>query len=445
VADLLDGGQLDQRQALDTIRSETSMLATLVEDMQTAGAVERTDFTTQVQLVPLNVLLTDATAFAATLPGDHPLAIALETYARVVADPERISQVLRNLLSNAAKYAPPGTPIEVRAVRRGEYVRIEVADQGFGIHPDDMPCIFEKFGRGRDQGGRKVAGAGLGLYLSRRIVQAHGSELTVESTPGVGSVFGFDLPVAPSARGEPARDRPPICVLIVDDHMSFRQPLSMLLEQEPDVSVVGQAGTLAEARRMLEGVDVALVDLDLPDGSGIELIEDLSAVRARTMILTASKDRREIAQAIEAGATAVVHKSAHVEEIKHALQQVARGASLVQRKDIIDLLHGVRREREREREAQAALAQLTPREREVLQALSEGLSDKEIAQQLYVSPATARTHVVRTLGKLGVHSRLQAVVFAASHGAIQIRELSEATREQPLLAARTPGARARGR
>jgi RNA polymerase sigma factor (sigma-70 family) len=337
-----------------------------------------------------------------------------------------MGQVLRNLLSNAAKYAPPGTPIELRAVRRGEHVRIEVADHGFGIHPDDMPRIFEKFGRGRDRGGRKVAGAGLGLYLSRRIVQAHGSDLTVESTPGVGSVFGFDLPVAPSASGEPAGDRAPIRVLIVDDHTSFRQPLSMLLEQEPQISVVGQAGTLAEARQMLEGVDVALVDLDLPDGSGIDLIEELCAARSRTVILTASKDRRDIAQAIEAGATAVMHKSAHIEEIKQAVQQVARGASLVQGKDIVELLHAVRRERERERKVQAVLAQLTPREREVLQALSEGLSDKEIAQQLYVSPATARTHVVRTLGKLGVHSRLQAVVFAASHGAVQIREPNQA-------------------
>jgi RNA polymerase sigma factor (sigma-70 family) len=274
-----------------------------------------------------------------------------------------------------------------------------------------------------------VPGAGLGLYLSRRIVQTHGSELTVESRPGVGSVFGFDLPLAPSTSGEPAEDRAPIRVLIVDDHTSFRQPLSMLLEQEPQISVVGQAGTLAEARQMLEGVDVALLDLDLPDGSGIDLIDDLAAAHARTVILTASKDRREIAQAIEAGATAVVHKSAPVAEITQAVQQVARGASLIQHQDVVELLHGVRRDRERERQAQAALAQLTPRERDVLQALSEGLSDKEIAQQLYVSLATARTHVARTLAKLGVHSRLQAVVFAASHGALQIREPSQAARD----------------
>ena len=72
---------------------------------------------------------------------------------------------------------------------------IAVADQGSGIHPADMARIFEKFGRGRDQVERKVAGAGLGLYLSERVIRAHGSELTVDSTPGSGSVFGFDLQV----------------------------------------------------------------------------------------------------------------------------------------------------------------------------------------------------------------------------------------------------------
>ena len=71
-----------------------------------------------------------------------------------------------------------------------------MVDHGFGIDPDDLPHIFEKFGRGRDQRTRKVTGVGLGLYLSRRIVQAHGTELTVHSTPGAGSAFGFDLEVA---------------------------------------------------------------------------------------------------------------------------------------------------------------------------------------------------------------------------------------------------------
>ena len=84
---------------------------------------------------------------------------------------------------------------EIRASREGGWIRIEVADRGPGIHPNDLTRIFEKFGRGRDEQGRKVSGVGLGLYLSRRIVRSHGSELRVRTQPGAGSVFGFDLEV----------------------------------------------------------------------------------------------------------------------------------------------------------------------------------------------------------------------------------------------------------
>jgi signal transduction histidine kinase len=112
---------------------------------------------------------------------------------RVVADAERIGQVLRNLLDNAVKYSSEGMPIELRASRRRGRVLIEVVDSGPGIHPEDLTLIFEKFGRARDRTGRKIAGAGLGLYLSRRIVQSHGSTLTVRSKLGEGSVFGFEL------------------------------------------------------------------------------------------------------------------------------------------------------------------------------------------------------------------------------------------------------------
>ncbi len=103
--------------------------------------------------------------------------------------------MLRNLLTNAVKYSPGGTSIELRAVpdEAAGRVRIEVIDHGPGIHPDDMERIFEKFGRGRDPEGRKVAGLGLGLYISRRILRAHGSDLTVKAAPSGGSVFSFDL------------------------------------------------------------------------------------------------------------------------------------------------------------------------------------------------------------------------------------------------------------
>ena len=100
---------------------------------------------------------------------------------------------MRNLLTNAAKHTPAGTPIELRARCIGTAVRFEVTDRGPGIHPDELERVFEKFGRGRDAQGRKVPGVGLGLYLSRRIVRAHGGELTVSSAVGEGTVFAFEL------------------------------------------------------------------------------------------------------------------------------------------------------------------------------------------------------------------------------------------------------------
>ena len=174
-------------------------LNTLVADVRSAAAVEQEDFRVEPRPLPLATLLEDAEAYASTLPSDHPVKVTLndglDTHERVLADPKRVGQVLRNLLSNAAKYSPEGALIELRAARSGRrHIRVEVADHGEGIHPDDVTRIFEKFGRGRNgKGEAKVAGVGLGLYLSRRIAQAHGGELTVVTKHGEGSTFGFEL------------------------------------------------------------------------------------------------------------------------------------------------------------------------------------------------------------------------------------------------------------
>jgi signal transduction histidine kinase len=178
---------------------ELDALTTLVRDVRAVAAVEREDFGIKTRPLPLEELLTDAEVYASTLPGHHPVEVMvrgdLRAGEQVLADPERIGQVLRNLLSNAAKYSPKGTPIELRVIGKEGRVRVEIADQGRGIHPDDVPRIFEKFGRGNDREKHKTPGVGLGLYLSQRIVRRHGSELTVQTRVGEGSVFGFELRV----------------------------------------------------------------------------------------------------------------------------------------------------------------------------------------------------------------------------------------------------------
>jgi signal transduction histidine kinase len=198
-ADMLAAGKLSpdaQAQMVSAIQAEANVLNALLADVQSAVRVERADFAVHLRPVPLSVLLADAAAYTKTLPGRHPLTTMLANDALVMADPERIGQVLHNLLSNAAKYSPADAPINLRAQLDQGRLRIEVADTGCGIHPDDLRRIFEKYERGRDCTGRKAAGAGLGLYLSRRIVEAHGSQLTVASTLGAGAAFSFTLELA---------------------------------------------------------------------------------------------------------------------------------------------------------------------------------------------------------------------------------------------------------
>lgn len=217
-----------------------------------------------------------------------------------------------------------------------------------------------------------------------------------------------------------------IRVMLVDDHVSFRQPLAFMLGWEPDISIVAQAGSLAEARDLLleadSPVDVAIVDLDLPDGIGLGVMDVLRDVHphAVVLILSAHSDEGRRARAIDAGAASVMHKSSPVEEILDAIRRLWQGDHLLSQGEVLEALRLVRRERERDHETRLKIEKLTPKEREVLQALAEGLSDKGIAERLYVGVGTIRTHVRSILAKLEVQSRLQALVFAVRHGLVEM-------------------------
>jgi DNA-binding NarL/FixJ family response regulator len=214
-------------------------------------------------------------------------------------------------------------------------------------------------------------------------------------------------------------------LLLVEDHASFRQTLALVFDQEPDFEVVAQAGTVAEARLVMADreTDLAVLDLSLPDGEGVELIEDLREANPHfaALVLTASLDRAEHARAVEAGAAGVLHKSADVDEILDSTRRLAAGETLLSPEELVELLRLAGQSREEEREARVSIEQLTRREREVLLALSEGLSNTQIAERLHMSVDTERTHMMNILNKLGVHSRLQALLFAARHGLVELR------------------------
>jgi signal transduction histidine kinase len=188
---------MERQEALEAISSEARVLSALVQDVQAAGEVERSDFSVHLRPYDMPALLAGLARFGNAQRGRHPTTVTVDGAWRVLADENRLGQVLHNLVGNAAKYSPPGAPIDVRATRMLDSVRIEVTDHGYGIRPEDMARIFEKFARGKDELGRQIPGAGLGLYVARHILLAHGADLSVQSIPGKGSTFSFDLELVP--------------------------------------------------------------------------------------------------------------------------------------------------------------------------------------------------------------------------------------------------------
>jgi signal transduction histidine kinase len=180
------------------IQSEARLVQLLVADVRGSAEVERDDFEVRLQAVSVDSLLDEAEAYVRSRDGSHPFHMERlhgdrSSDIQVLADPLRIGQVLRNLLGNALRHTPPGTPITLSTSLSDDRVKFVVADQGAGIDADDQVRIFEKFGRGTETVERNVRGQGLGLYLSRRIVLAHGCDLRVDSVPGEYTRFWFTL------------------------------------------------------------------------------------------------------------------------------------------------------------------------------------------------------------------------------------------------------------
>lgn len=218
--------------------------------------------------------------------------------------------------------------------------------------------------------------------------------------------------------------------MLVDDHDSFRQTLAFMLEREADFSVISQADSVAAARPALEELleggnepDVLVVDLDLTDGTGTEVIQTLRGRKSRTLplVLSGFSEQDRLAWAVDAGAAGVMHKSSSLPEIMEAIRRLRAGEQLVSQTEVLEAVRLVGRERVEKREAERLSDLLTTREVEILQALAEGLGDRDISGRLGIGVGTVRTHMSSVLTKLEADSRLQALVMAVRHGLVQIR------------------------
>jgi signal transduction histidine kinase len=186
--------QPEQRQAfLALIGDETTRLASLVSDVLDTSRIDAGTFSYRFGEVDVAALVQESVAMASITQDEVPITTDIPATTPVVrGDAQRLRQVLGNLIDNAVKYSPAGAPVEVRVSRRNGSVTVSVRDEGSGIAADDQGLIFEKFGR--VSGGNTKPGTGLGLYIARSIVEAHGGSLAVASARGRGATFTVTLP-----------------------------------------------------------------------------------------------------------------------------------------------------------------------------------------------------------------------------------------------------------
>jgi two-component system response regulator DevR len=207
--------------------------------------------------------------------------------------------------------------------------------------------------------------------------------------------------------------KPAIRVFLLDDHELVRRGLADLLSSEPDIEIVGEAATAAEALRRIPALrpDVALLDARLPDGSGIDVCRDIrsGSPEVNCVILTSYDDNDAIFASIMAGASGYLLKEIRGNSLVEGIRQVAAGNSLldpaVTERLLVRLRDGD--------PIDDRLSALTDREREVLESIADGLTNKQIGERLHLAEKTVKNYVSNVLTKLGMQRRTQAAVYGA--------------------------------
>lgn len=268
---------------LDVIRGAAEQMRRLIDDLLNAATIEAGTFTVMPGPEAVQPILDEVSRTIAPMAQAKHIRLELDAAAALPllhADRPRIIQVLCNLLSNAVKFAPERSTIQIRAWRQEDAVQFAVSDQGQGMAADQLLHIFDRYWKGAAEARR---GFGLGLCIAKGIVEAHGGRIWAESKLGGGTTVTFTLPISPALP-----ERPPVLplpaavalprglrLLLVDDEASAAAALAELLTDEGFVTTTAKSGEQALAKIKGTRPDVAVVDVEMPGMSGLELLQAL--------------------------------------------------------------------------------------------------------------------------------------------------------------------------
>jgi len=311
----------DQRESVAYISGAGRHLLDLINEVLDISRVESGQMTISPEPVAVGDLLDELAALVRPLAGGRKVTLdtsEVTAAGYVVADRQRLKQVLLNLLSNAVKYNREGGRITVRSEHVGEdRLRIEIVDTGYGIAPEYLDRLFHPFDRlGAEQG--SVEGTGMGLALSKGLVEAMAGALGAESTLDVGSTFWVELPLAegpieryertrPHAADEAAPDGPPRVILQIEDNVASVKLVQRIVERRPDIELIAaMQGRLGLDLAREHRPDLILLDLHLPDMSGHEVLRLLQSFpetrHLPVVVLSADATETQVARLIDAGA-----------------------------------------------------------------------------------------------------------------------------------------------
>jgi PAS domain S-box-containing protein len=332
-------GEAMTAQVGDMMARQISHLARLIDDLLDIARISSGKVTLKKTPVTLGRVINLAleTSLPAIEGAGHELTVQVRDDTMVLdADPGRLSQVIGNLLNNAAKYTPRGGHIELSTHQEGEHVVITVADDGAGIAAENLPRIFGLFHQEDRNKDRAEGGLGVGLSLVRRLVELHGGVVTAESAgPGKGSTFTVRLPLGPQTwQGQSKQNgsaapsgSQSLRVLIVDDNVDAALSLSLLLQQRGHITAIAHDGREALEESISFQPEVVFLDLGMPVMNGYDVARQLRKTpgleNVPCVALTGWGSQNDRARCREAGIERLLTKPAQIEEIDRVLSELA--------------------------------------------------------------------------------------------------------------------------
>jgi signal transduction histidine kinase len=327
---------------VDIIRRNVELEARLIDDLLDLTRVSRGKLELHRQPVDVHDELKHAVKMCRQGDAQQKrIDVRLEAGAVhhwVSGDPARLQQVFWNLLKNAIKFTPEGGTVEVRTANAADdAVRVSVSDTGIGIDPEALPKIFNAFEQGDKSITRQFGGLGLGLAITRALVERHGGKISAESEGRYrGATFIVELHAVPAPLTEPEEPAPAelglaaadVRILLVEDHADTARTMTLLLRSLGyRVTTAGSVASALEAAQS-EKFDLLISDVGLPDGTGLDLMQQLlSRGPMRGIVLSGFGMEEDVRRSLEAGFSLHLTKPIDLQRLEAAIERVTPGAA----------------------------------------------------------------------------------------------------------------------